>query len=283
SRDAIIASTLEGTITSWNPAAERMFGHPGAEMVGKSIDLTIPRERVGEALIVAARVSAGEPVEELETVRVREDGTEFPVSLTVSPIRDADGAVVGASVICRDVTELRRAAQYARGLIEADPDPLGMITPDGTVTDVNEATVRATGLRRDELIGTDFAQYFTDPDTARKGVQWALEHGSLTDGLLTARSRDGALRDFLCNATIYRDLNGEVLGVLTSARDVTRQRQAQKEMAEHQAKEQERLKELERFRDLTLGRELKMVELKKEIEYLRQFGPADGAEPGDRS
>jgi PAS domain S-box-containing protein len=281
SHDAIIGRTLDGIITSWNPAAERMFGYSSDEAVGKPVDFATPQERVSEARAIAAIGNAGESVEELETVRVRKDGTVFPVSLTVSPIRDTEGAVMGASVICRDVTEVKRAAQYARGLIEADPDPLGMISPDGTITDVNEATVRATGVPRDELIGTDFAQYFADPDTARQGVQWAFEHGSLTDGLLTARHRDGTLTDFLCNATVYRDINGEVLGVLTSARDVTRQRQAQRAMAEQQAKELERLEELEQFRELTLRRELKMIELKKEIEYLRQFGPTGGAASDD--
>jgi PAS domain S-box-containing protein len=282
SQDAIVGTTLDGIVTSWNPAAQRMFGYSGEEMVGKSVDLTIPRDQVSEAHGVAARVSAGEPVEELDTVRVRKDGTLFPVSLTVSPIRDADGAVFGSSVICRDVSETRRAAQYARGLIEADPDPLGMVSPDGTVLDVNEATVRATGVPRDELIGSDFAEYWTDPDTARQGIAWAFEHGSLTDGRLTARHRDGTLTDYLCNATVYRDINGEVLGVLTSARDVTRQTLARRAIAQQQAKELERLEELEQFRQLTLGRELRMIELKKEIEYLRQFGP-DGAEAGDQS
>ncbi len=283
SQDAIIGRTLDGIITSWNPAAERMFGYSSEEMVGKCVDLTIPQDRLTEAHAVAAKVGAGEPVEELETVRVRKDGTAFPVSLTLSPIRDADGAVVGASGICRDVSEVKRAAQYARGLIEADPDPLGMISPDGTVLDVNEATVKATGVPRDELIGTDFSQYFADPGAARKGVRWAFEHGSLTDGRLTVRHRDGTLTDLLCNATVYRDINGEVLGVLTSARDVTIQMQAQREMAEQQAKELDRMKELETFRKLALGRELKMIELKKEVEYLRQLGPAGGAEPDDPS
>jgi PAS domain S-box-containing protein len=156
-----------------------------------------------------------------------------------------------------------------------------MIAPDGTVLDVNEATVQATGIPREELIGSDFAQYWTDPELARNGVQWAFEHGSLTDGRLTARHRDGTLTDYLCNATVYRDINGQVLGVLTSARDVTRQMQVQRETAEQQASELERLEELERFKELTLGRELKMIELKKEIEYLRQFGPDGAEEPDD--
>src|SRR5664280_862399 len=226
SQDAIIGRTLDGIITSWNPAAERMFGYSRKEVVGKSIYLTVPQDRVDEAETVVAKVRAGEPVEELETIRIRKDGTEFPVSLTVSPIRDPEGAILGASLICRDVSELKRAARYARGLIEADPDPLGMISPEGTITDVNEATVKATGVPRDKLIGTDFSQYFTDPDTARKGVQRALAHGALTDGMLTVRHQDGTLTDFLCNAAVYRDINGQVIGLLTAARDMTKQKKA---------------------------------------------------------
>ena len=226
SGDAIYGRTLDGVITSWNPAAERMFGYSSEEIIGKPATLLIPHDRVGEAEALMAEVSAGQLVQHLETHLVRKNGTVFPVSITLSPIRDAHGVVVGASVIGRDVSELRRAAQYARGLIEADPDPLGMISPEGTITDVNEATVKATGVLRDKLIGTDFSQYFTDPDAAMKGVQRALAQGSLTDGMLTVRHQDGTLTDFLCNATVYRDINGQVIGLLTAARDITNQKEA---------------------------------------------------------
>src|ERR1035437_2277978 len=209
SGDAIYGRTLDGVITSWNPAAERMFGYSSEEIIGKPATLLIPHDRVGEAEALMAEVSAGQLVQHLETHRVRKNGTVFPVSITLSPIRDAHGVVVGASVIGRDVSELKRAAQYARGLIEADPDPLGMISPEGTITDVNEATVKATGVPRDKLIGTDFSQVFTDPGVARKGDQRALAQGSLTDGMLTVRHQDGTLTDFLCNATVYRDINGQ--------------------------------------------------------------------------
>ena len=97
--------------------------------------------------------------------------------------------------------------------------------------------------------------------------------------MLTGRHRDGTLTDFLCNAGVYRDINGEVLGVLTSARDVTRQMQAQRKMAEQQAQAKDRLAELEQFRKLTLGRELKMIELKKEIESLKRLLPANRNDP----
>src|SRR5664280_2390528 len=226
SDDAIIGVTLKGTITSWNPAAEQMYGYSSRETIGKSLSLLVPVDRAGELTDVLATIRAGQRVKHLETNRVRKDGTMFSVSITLSPIRDAHGVVVGASVIGRDVSEVKRAAQYAWGLIEADPDPLGMISPEGTITDVNEATVKATGVPRDKLIGTDFSQYFTDPDAARKGVQRALAQGSLTDGMLTVRHQDGTLTDFLCNATVYRDINGQVIGLLTAARDMTNQKEA---------------------------------------------------------
>jgi hypothetical protein len=95
------------------------------------------------------------------------------------------------------------------------------------------------------------------------------------------RHRDGALTDVLYNASVYRDAGGNVLGVFAAARDVTKQKQAQREIAEQQDKELGRLAELERFQRLTVGRELKMIELKKEIEYLRMLGPADRGKSDD--
>jgi len=226
SDDAIIGVNLQGTITAWNPAATRMYGWSAEEAIGRFIGLLIPRDREGELPAAAATLRSEPHVTHLETDRLRKDGTVVPVSITVAPILDEDGEMIGGSAVHRDVTELKRAERYARGLIEADPDPLGMVGPDGTIRDVNEATVKATGVSREELIGTDFAQYFTDPDVARGGVQWAFEHGSLTDGRLTVRHHDGTLTDYLCNATVYRDIDGEVLGVLTSARDISSQSKA---------------------------------------------------------
>jgi hypothetical protein len=99
---------------------------------------------------------------------------------------------------------------------------------------------------------------------------------------LTLRHRDGTLTEVLYNASTYRDAGGNVLGAFAAARDVTMQIQAQKEAVHQQARELERLAELERFQRLTVGRELKMIELKKEIEYLRKSRPAKGGGPGDQ-
>jgi PAS domain S-box-containing protein len=226
SSDAIIARTLDGIITSWNPAAARMFGYTSGEIVGEPIDPLVPQDRTGETISILAKISAGRPVNNFETIRIRKDGTVFPVSLTVSPIRDEKSKVVGASMIYRDVSELKHAAQYARSLIEASLDPLVTISPEGTITDVNEAAVKATGVPRNKLIGTDFSRYFTDPEKVTHGYHRVFELGSVTDYPLTLRSQDGALTDFLCNASVYRDAAGSVVGVLAAARDITRQKEA---------------------------------------------------------
>jgi PAS domain S-box-containing protein len=155
-------------------------------------------------------------------------------------------------------------------LIEASLDPLVAISPEGKITDVNEATVKVTGVPRNKLIGTDFSDYFTDPEKAREGYQQVFAKGFVTDYPLTIRHRDGWLTNVLYNASVYKDTRGNVIGVFAAARDVTEQKKAEEQLAEQHRRELDRLAELEKFQKLTVGRELKMVELKKEIEELRR-------------
>jgi PAS domain S-box-containing protein len=282
SHDAIISQTPDEIITSWNPAAERMFGYSSEEIIGRSGTLLSPRGRAGEAHEILAKITDGQPVVRFESDRVRKDGTVFPVSMTVSPIRDEDGAVTGASALIHDVTAQKRTFESARSMIETSLDSFVAISPEGKITDANEATVRTTGVPRDELIGTSFSDYFTDPEMANQGYQRVFAEGAVTDYPLTLLHPDGTLTEVLYNASVYRDPEGNVRGVFAAARDVTKQVQAQRELADQQARELERLAELERFQRLTVGRELKMIELKKEIEYLRKFGAADGRSADDQ-
>ena len=121
---------------------------------------------------------------------------------------------------------LRRTGVYTRSLIEASLDPLVTIGPDGTITDVNAATEAATGRTRQELIGTDFSTYFTDPDKARTGYQRVFKEGSVRDYPLDIH-RDGRTIPVLYNAALYRDEAGQVVGIFAAARDITERKQAE--------------------------------------------------------
>lgn len=275
SLDSLVTISPEGMITDVNEATVKVTGVPREELVGTAFsDYFTEPEKANE---IYQRVFAeGMAVDYPLTMRHR-DGRLTDVLYNASVQRDAGGEVLGVFAAARDVTA-KRQAQYARSLIEAGLDPLVTISAEGMITDLNEATVKVTGVPRDELIGTDFSDYFTEPDKANKGYQRAFAEGSVTDYPLTMRHRDGALTDVLYNAAVYRDAAGNVLGVFAAARDVTEQKQAQTAIAQ-QAKELDRLAELERFQRLTVGRELKMIELKKEIERLRRLVGADGGEP----
>jgi PAS domain S-box-containing protein len=259
-----------------------MYGYASQEIVGRSVDLLSPGDATGETADILARIRAGRHVDHFETTGVRKDGTKLAVSLSVSPICDAGGAIVGASMIARDLTHQREAVDAARSMIEASLDSLVAISPEGKITDANQATVKVTGVPRDDLIGTAFSDYFTEPQKANEIYQRVLAQGMATDYPLTIRHRDGTLTEVRYNASVYRGADGRVLGVFASARDVTKQMQARRELAEQQTRGLNRLAELERFQRLTVGRELKMIELKKEIETLRRLVHPDEGEPGDQ-
>ncbi len=143
----------------------------------------------------------------------------------------------------------RKASAYARRLIEASLDPLVTIRPDGRVSDVNEATVQATGVSRQALVGSRFSVYFTEPDRADAGYKLVLSEGEVHDYPLTLRHVSGRTIDVLYNATIYRDDTGTVQGVFAAARDITERKRAEEEVhrlnAELEQRVIERTAELE--------------------------------------
>src|SRR3989344_3508013 len=124
------------------------------------------------------------------------------------------------------MTTINQESKYARSLIEASLDPLVTISAEGKITDVNEASVKVTGIPREKLIGTDFSDYFTEPKKAQEGYRQAFEKGFVSDYPLTIKHKNGNLTDVSYNATVYKDDEGHVLGVFAAARDVTEQRWA---------------------------------------------------------
>jgi PAS domain S-box-containing protein len=159
SSDAIIGKTLEGVITNWNAAAERIFGYSAEEIIGKSILTLIPDDRRAEEDEIISRLKRGERLEHFETVRRRKDGTLFHISLTVSPIKDADGTVVGASKIARDITD-RKAAE---ALIARQAERLETLNRVANVIardlDLDRIVEEVTDIAT-ELTGAKFGAFF---------------------------------------------------------------------------------------------------------------------------
>ena len=226
---------------SWSAATYRIFGLLQAEFDGKLetfFRLVHPDDAPRVSAAVTAALESSSVPFRVEHRIVRPDGSVRWVQQSGVVERDDQGArrMLG---ICQDITDRRRiedenraAAAYNRSLIEASPDPLVTIDPQGAITDVNSATERATGYSRAELLGTEFSGYFTEPDTARAGYEQAFRDGTVRDYPLELRHRDGPVTSVLYNASVYRDPSGRVLGVFAAARDITQVKRAQAALRE---------------------------------------------------
>jgi PAS domain S-box-containing protein len=191
SEDAILTKTLDGVITGWNPAAEQLYGYPAGEAIGARLDIIVPPERRAEFAGVLARIRRGESVRHLETTRQRKDGRVLPVSLTVSPVRDEHGVVVGASTISRDLGTVRQADRLLRAVVEWSPVGLVLVAEDGRIELINTATEAIFGYRPGELTGRSIETLV--PSGLRE------RHVGLRDGYLAQPSARamGAGRDLL--------------------------------------------------------------------------------------
>ena len=232
-----------GTLLRVNPAWESTLGYPVAELEGRPLlDLVHPNDRE-KTLRGLADLAQGSKVTDFVNRQRHRNGTYRLIEWRVTPSEGELIFVVGRDITARAeaaaeeevrrreaAEEQRRASAYNRSLIEASLDPLVTIGPDGMITDVNEATVTATGRTREELVGTDFAEYFTEPEKARSGYETVFREGAVHDYALEIRHRDGSVTPVLYNATTYRDADGAVAGVFAAARDVRELKRAEEEI-----------------------------------------------------
>jgi PAS domain S-box-containing protein len=245
SEDAIVGKSLDGTVTSWNAAAERIFGYSAAEMVGASIYRLIPPELHPLEREILQRVARGEPVEFSETERVRSDGERILVDLTVSPIRDATGQVVGASSIKRDVTAQRRirAALQAeiartRELTEAlDVAPAMVRDLEGRITYWSSGSARLFGWPEGEAIGRPADELLhTEYPLPLEEIRGELDAHGRWEGELSYVAKDGRRVYVAAQWVVRRDADGEPLGIFEVNTDETARRQV-----EERARQSERL------------------------------------------
>ena len=231
--DATLIIDKKGLIAQANSLALKLFGYTKNTMHGKSIGSLIPdiyQKLGGDPQSFFKSPKTRKLKMGLKLYALQKKGSNFLIDLKVSPLRVGKDIYSWASI--RKVTpqkmtddDPRIAQAYSRSLIEAALDPLVTISPEGKITDVNEASVKATGVPREKLIGTDFSDYFTEPVKAREGYKQVFAKGFVADYPLTIRDKKGKLTDVLYNASVYRDDLGTVLGVLAAARDITQVKQ----------------------------------------------------------
>ncbi|RPJ51133.1 MAG: PAS domain-containing sensor histidine kinase, partial [Methanobacteriota archaeon] len=236
---SIIGEDFDHRILSWNEGARRNYGYTAEEIIGQNSNILHVQEDVKMGIVDRLFETAYERgLAEGEFQRVRKDGSRFIASLVVTRRNDAYGNPIGYLLISSDISEkkqaeeqIRQAAQYARSLIEASVDPLVTISTDGKITDVNRASEQVTGISRLQLIGSDFSDYFTEPERARVGYEKVFRDGFVRDYPLELKHRDGLVTPVLYNASVYRDeTGGRILGVFAAARDITKRKEMEKEM-----------------------------------------------------
>lgn len=241
SHDAIVSKDLDGIVQTWNRGAEKLFGYSASEMVGNSIKIVIPRERLDEESQILARIRNGEAVDHFETVRQRKDGSPVDVSLTVSPVRDAKGRIVGASKIARNITErkeaeakIRESKQHLQDLLAAIPAAIYTTDAQGKITYFNETAVELAGrtpkLGSDEFCVT-WKLYWPDGtplphDQCPMAI--SLREGRAVRGVEAVAERpDGTRVPFIPYPTPMRDANGKIVGGINMLVDISERKQAE--------------------------------------------------------
>lgn len=231
SEDAIVAKDVHGVIIGWNPGAERLFGYLEQEVVGRHISMLVPDHRRGEERDILARVLGGQRIKMYETERRRKDGTIVPVALTISPLRDRDGRIVGASKIARDITERRTALErQARlaAIVESSDDAIYSKTPTGIVDSWNRAAEQLFGYAADEIIGKDVRMLLPPDqrDEENEILRRVLAAERIEHYETRRLHRDGHLVELSLTISPLAGADGTIIGASVIARDISEQRRA---------------------------------------------------------
>jgi PAS domain S-box-containing protein len=259
SADGILTKTLDGIITTWNPACERLFGYTSREAIGQPVRMLYPPGSEAEEKRILAAIGRGEVVAVREAQRVRKDGRRIWVSVSVAPERDASGSIIGATAIKRDITEVRHAQERFRGLLEAAPDGMIIVNEQGIVVLANAQAEALFGYPRAELVGSNVDQLVPDAVRGRHAQHRARfmadpkarPMGAALD--LRARRKDGSEIPVEISLSPL-DLDGERL-VTAAVRDISERRRMEAERQENRdrQRELEHLREVDQFKTTFLN------------------------------
>ena len=231
SHDAIATKTLDGIITGWNKSAERIFGYKAKEIVGKSILTVIPKERHPEETAILTRIRRGESIEHYETVRQRKDGRLIDVSLTISPVKDAKGKIVGVSKIARDITKQKKAerllAEQAR-LLDLSNEAILVRDRDDQITYWNHGAEELYGYSASEALGKITHKLLkTEHSEPLDQIHNKLERNGRWSGELVHRRKNGATVVVMSHWALDRDRSGKAAAILETNTDITVRKQAE--------------------------------------------------------
>jgi PAS domain S-box-containing protein len=259
SRDAIISKDLNGVIQSWNKGAEEVFGYTADEAIGMPVTVLMPPDRVNEEPGILARIRRGETVEPYETIRRRKDGRLIDVSLTISPILDENGRVVGASKIACDITERKtNVAELAKmaAIVESASDAIIAKDLNGIIQSWNRGAERIFGYTADEVIGQPVTVLMPPERVDEEpGILARIRSGEAVQHYETIRRRkDGTLIDISLNVSPVRDAHGVIIGASKIARDVTEHRRT--EAAIRESEIMHRLVEMQETERARIARDL---------------------------
>jgi len=230
SDDAIIGKTLGGIITSWNNAAEKLFGYTEDEIIGQSIMTLIPKDREGEESEIISKLKKGEKIDHFETKRINKEGKLLDISLTISPIRDSNGTVIGASKIARDISSRKQSeALNSRlaAIVQSSDDVIIGKTLDGIVTSWNNAAEKLFGYTEEEMIGQSITKIIPKERINEEyEILGQLREGKKVEHFETKRmAKDGKLIDISLTSSPIRDGSGNIIGASKIARNISLQKE----------------------------------------------------------
>ncbi|MGD9724489.1 MAG: PAS domain S-box protein [Pirellulales bacterium] len=236
SDDAITSKTLDGTITSWNGGAERLYGYPAAEAIGRSIMIIVPHDRSAEELAILECIRRGERVDHSETMRVAKDGRLIEVSITVSPVRDHSGRIIGASAVTRDITarklaeEALQSSEHRFHMLADNMAQLAWIADEsGAINWYNKRWHDFTGTTPQEMAGWGWQKVHSADHIERVMARYVrcVQTGEVWEDTFPLRSRTGEYRWFLSRAVPIRDATGRVVRWFGTNTDITAKREAE--------------------------------------------------------